>query len=261
MNMKSFLETTFNLEGKTVLLTGAGGHIVGELSRGLAKAGMKIVCCDNNLDAAQKVVDEIKTNGGEAVAVRVDVRDVRDLQNALDTAIKHFGQVDCVLNGAGGNAPTPFLEIPLEEWNDIIAVQLTGTMLSCQVFGKHMVERGTGSIVNISSASSGPPLSKAFAYSVAKSGVKNLTQNIAREWGTAGVRVNALRPGFFPTEWSMKHFITPEREAAILGHTGMKRYGKPSELLGAVMWLFSDAAGFVTGAEIAVDGGFTAMTI
>jgi len=157
--------------------------------------------------------------------------------------------------------PTPFFEITVEEWNEILAVQLTGTLLSCQVFGQHLVDQGWGSIVNISSASSGPPLSKAFAYSVAKAGVKNLTQNLAREWGPTGVRVNALRPGFFPTEWSMKHFITPEREAAILGHTGMRRYGTPSELVGAVMWLFSDAAGFVTGAEIAVDGGFTAMTI
>jgi NAD(P)-dependent dehydrogenase (short-subunit alcohol dehydrogenase family) len=134
-------------------------------------------------------------------------------------------------------------------------------MLSCQVFGRHMVDRGSGSIINISSASSGPPLSKAFTYSVAKAGVKNLTQNLAREWGTLGVRVNALRPGFFPTEWSKKNFITPDREAAILGHTGMRRYGDPRELCGAVLWLFSDAASFVTGAEIAVDGGFTAMTI
>ena len=125
----------------------------------------------------------------------------------------------------------------------------------------NLVNQGHGSIINISSAAAGPPLSKAFAYSVAKAGVKNLTQNLAREWGEKGVRVNSLRPGFFPTEWSMTHFITPERQAAILGHTAMKRYGEPSELLGAVMWLFSDAARFVTGAEIAVDGGFTSMTI
>ena len=124
-----------------------------------------------------------------------------------------------------------------------------------------MVAQGKGSIVNISSASSGPPLSKAFTYSVAKAGVKNLTQNLAREWGTKGVRVNALRPGFFPTAWSMENFISPDREAAILGHTAMQRYGRPEELVGAVLWLFSDAASFVTGAEIAVDGGFTAMTI
>lgn len=259
--MRSYLEDLFNVEGKVALLTGAGGHLVGEMSRSLAKAGMKIVCCDFSKEAADKVVTDIKAAGGDGVAVQMDVRLAADHQRALQVAIDTYGQLDCVLNGAGSNAPTDFFEIPLEEWNNIIAVQLTGTMLACQVYGKYMVERRSGSIINVSSASSGPPLSKAFTYSVAKSGVKNLTQNLAREWGTMGVRVNALRPGFFPTEWSMQHFITPEREAAILGHTGMKRYGKPNELVGAVLWMFSDAAGFVTGAEIAVDGGFTAMTI
>ena len=142
-----------------------------------------------------------------------------------------------------------------------MAVQLKGTLFGCQVFGRQMLEQGSGSIINISSASVGPPLSNAFTYSVAKAGIKNLTQNVAREWATKGVRVNALRPGFFPTEWSKTHFITPKREQAILGHTAMARYGKPEELLGAVLWLASDAASFVTGAEIAVDGGFSAMTI
>jgi NAD(P)-dependent dehydrogenase (short-subunit alcohol dehydrogenase family) len=124
-----------------------------------------------------------------------------------------------------------------------------------------MLERGRGSIINLSSASAGPPLSKAFAYSAAKSGVRSLTQNVAREWGTKGVRVNALRPGFFPTEWSKKHFIDAARNDAILTHTPMRRYGEPRELVGAVLWLASDAASFVTGAEVAVDGGFTCMTI
>jgi NAD(P)-dependent dehydrogenase (short-subunit alcohol dehydrogenase family) len=124
-----------------------------------------------------------------------------------------------------------------------------------------MVQRRRGAIINISSASAGPPLSKAFAYSVAKAGVKNLTQNVAREFAPLGVRVNSLRPGFFPTEWNLKNFITDERKAAILGHTPMNRFGEPSELIGAVLWLASDAAGFVTGAEICVDGGFLAMTI
>ena len=146
-------------------------------------------------------------------------------------------------------------------FDNIIAVQLKGTMFGCQVFGQKMLEQGRGSIINISSASAGPPLSKAFTYSVAKAGIKNLTQNLAREWATKGVRVNALRPGFFPTEWSQEHFITPEREEAILRHTPMRRYGEPRELVGAVIWLASDAASFVTGAEIAVDGGFSAMTI
>ena len=169
--------------------------------------------------------------------------------------------MDILVNGAGINAPTPVLEIDAEEWYAVLDSQITATLYGCQVFGKHMLDVGAGSIINISSASAGPPLSKAFTYSVAKAGIKNLTQNLAREWGTQGVRVNAIRPGFFPTEWNRKNFITAEREASILGHTPMARYGEPDELVGAILWLASEAAGFVTGAEIAVDGGFSCMTI
>lgn len=257
----SFLDALFNVRGKTAALTGAGGFLVGEMSRALGQAGVRVACLDAKLEAAQATANAVRDAGGEAIAIEIDVRQRSHFERALGETVNAFGHVDCLLNGAGINAPTPFFEIRLEEWNDILAVQLTGTMLACQVFGRHMVDRRSGSIVNISSASAGPPLSKAFTYSVAKAGVVNLTQNLAREWATSGVRVNALRPGFFPTEWSMKNFITKEREAAILGHTPMKRYGKPSELVGAVLWLFSDAASFVTGAEIAVDGGFSAMTI
>ena len=259
--MNTYLASLFGLDGKVALLTGAGGHLVGEMSRAAGHAGMKVVCCDLRLEDALRTARAIEADGGSAIACQLDVREPKSFYEALSTTIRAFGRLDCVLNGAGTNAPTPFFEIPVAEWDHIIAVQLTGTFLSCQLLGKHLVAQGHGTIVNISSASSGPPLSKAFTYSVAKAGVKNLTQNLAREWGTTGVRVNALRPGFFPTEWSMTNFITPEREAAILGHTPMRRYGRPEELVGAVLWLFSDASGFVTGAEIAVDGGFTAMTI
>lgn len=259
--MTDYLTAQFGLSGKVAVLTGAGGFLVGEMSRALGRADVKVVCLDARLEHAERTATEIRAEGGAAIALEVDVRERSHFERALAETLKAFGRLDCVLNGAGINAPTPFFDITVEEWNDIMAVQLTGTLLSCQVFGRHLVDQGSGSIINISSASAGPPLSRAFTYSVAKAGVKNLTQNIAREWGTLGVRVNALRPGFFPTEWSMKNFITPEREAAIFGHTAMKRYGTPSELVGAVLWLFSDAASFVTGAEIAVDGGFTAMTI
>lgn len=261
MSGNTYVSELFGLEGKTAALIGAGGHLVSVLSRATASAGANVAVLDLSLDAAERVVESIRGEGGEAIAVGVDVRRKDGLVRARDAILARWGAVDCLLNGAGANAPTPFLDISEDEWNGILAVQLTGTMLSCQVFGAHMLERGSGSIVNISSASSGPPLSKALTYSVAKAGVKNLTQNLAREWALAGVRVNALRPGFFPTEWSMRNFITPEREAAILGHTPMRRYGRPDELVGAVLWLFSDAASFVTGAEITVDGGFTAMTI
>jgi NAD(P)-dependent dehydrogenase (short-subunit alcohol dehydrogenase family) len=124
-----------------------------------------------------------------------------------------------------------------------------------------MLEKGKGSIINISSASADPALSKAFAYSAAKAGIRNLTQNLGREWATAGVRVNAIRPGFFPTEWNRKNFITPEREKAIINHTPMNRFGTPKELIGAAIFLASNASSFVTGSELIVDGGFSAMTI
>jgi NAD(P)-dependent dehydrogenase (short-subunit alcohol dehydrogenase family) len=259
--MADFLTELFGLEGKVAALTGAGGFLVSEMARGLARAGVKVALLDADLEAAQKVMKEIDANGGHAIALEMDVTKKADFERALNAILKHYGDLDFAVFGANKNAPTPFLEIPLDEWHTILEVQLTGTMLGLQVFGGYMVEQGKGAIVTISSASAGPPLSKAFTYSVSKAGVKNLTQNVAREWATRGVRVNALRPGFFPTEWSKIHFIDPAREAAILGHTSMKRYGEPRELVGAVLWLLSDAASFVTGAEIAVDGGYSAMTI
>lgn len=259
--MAEYLTSLFNLEGKAAALTGAGGFLVGEMARALGKAGVSVAVLDSKLEDAQRTAEEVRDAGGTAIALNVDVTQREHHECALAAALETFGRLDFLINGAGVNQPTPFFDITIDEWNRILAVQLTGTMLGCQVFGKHMVSQGSGAILNISSASAGPPLSKAFTYSVAKAGVKNLTQNLAREWGTSGVRVNALRPGFFPTEWSMRNFITPEREAAIYGHTAMRRYGQPAELVGAVLWLCSDAASFVTGAEIAVDGGFSAMTI
>lgn len=259
--MPDYLTGLFGLEGKVAALTGAGGHLVGELARGLGRAGVKVALLDRDLASVERLSAELRAGGAEAIAIEADVREPSQLRDALEVLLEAFGSLQFVVNGAGINAPTPFLEIPLEEWDTILAVQLTGTMLSCQVFGGYLVGEGAGAIVNITSASAGPPLSKAFTYSVAKAGIKNLTQNLAREWALDGVRVNALRPGFFPTEWNRKNFITPEREVAILGHTPLRRFGEPSELVGAVLWLLSDAASFVTGAEIAVDGGFSAMTI
>ncbi len=259
--MVEYLTELYGLQGKIAALMGGGGYLISEMAAALGKAGVKVALLDVRLDEAEKVAAKIRGEGGQAIAIRVDVTQRSEIDHALDETLKRFGDVDILINGAGVNAPTPFLEITLEEWSKILDVQLTGTMLACQVFGAHMVKRGKGSIVNISSASASPPLSKAFAYSVAKAGVKNLTQNLAREWAMSGVRVNALRPGFFPTDWSKKNFLTPDRVQAILNHTPMGRFGDPRELVGAVLWLCSDAASFVTGAEIAVDGGFSAMTI
>ena len=257
----SFLDTLFGLKDKIIVITGAAGFLCSEMALGFQRAGCNVAVLDNDIEAANEIAGKIKNEGSQTIAMKMDVSQKKDFERCLEKVLDIFGQVDVLINGAGINAPTPFLEITEEEWDRILAVQLKGAVFGCQVFGRQMLDQGSGSIINISSASSGPPLSKAFAYSVAKAGIKNLTQNLAREWGTQGVRVNAIRPGFFPTEWSKQHFITRERKQAILGHTPMARYGKPEELVGAMLWLASDASSFVTGAEIAVDGGFSAMTI
>ena len=260
--MNSYLNHLFNLEGKVAVVIGGGGHLCSEMARGFARAGSTVAVLDLRPEKAAAVEHELKGAGfNRLMSLAIDVAKKQDHIRALDQVLSAFGQVDILVNGAGINNPKPFLELTLEEWYAVLDSQITGTFLGCQVFGGYMVERGRGSIINISSASAVPPLSKAFTYSVAKAGIKNLTQNLGREWGAKGVRVNALRPGFFPTEWNRKNFITPDRQAAILGHTPMGRFGEPAELIGAVLWLGSDASGFVTGAEIAVDGGFSCMTI
>lgn len=259
--MKNYLSDLFKLKGKTAAVIGGGGHLCSQMAISLAAAGVNIAVLDKDKKAADSTADKIKKTNQNVISLELDVVDKDMHKKILERITARFTKVDILINGAGINAPTSFLEISLEEWRSILDVQLTGTFLGCQVFGEHMLKNKNGSIINISSASAGPPLSKAFTYSVAKAGVKNLTQNLAREWATKGVRVNALRPGFFPTQWSRDNFITPEREKTILNHTAMKRYGEPVELVGAVLWLCSEAASFVTGAEIAVDGGFSCMTI
>lgn len=259
--MSEYISDLFNLEGKIAVIIGAGGYLCGEMARGLSAAGVSVVLLDKNLVALERVSKEINAYGGSSFITQADVTEKNAQEKALKSVLRKYKKVDILINGAGINAPTAFFEITQDEWEAIIKVHLTGTFLACQVFGKQMIKQRRGSIINISSASAGPPLSKAFTYSVAKAGIWNLTQNLAREFACHNVRVNALRPGFFPTDWSKKNFIDSKRRRAILGHTPMKRYGRPEELIGAVVWLASDAASFVTGAEIKVDGGFSCMTI
>lgn len=252
----------FSLEGKTAVVIGAGGHICSSLANGLAMMGAKVAVADIRIEKSETVSTQINEIYPDAsLPFHVDAADKNSIRSLVDQVYKKFGVIQIAINGAGINSPKPFLEIEDVDWQDVVNSQLTATMFGCQVFGEHMLENSGGSIINISSASADPGLSKAFAYSAAKAGIRNLTQNLGREWGTSGVRVNAIRPGFFPTEWNRKNFITPEREKAILGHTPMNRFGETSELIGAAIYLASDAASFVTGSELVVDGGFSAMTI
>ena len=259
--MSNFINNLFNLNGKLAVVTGAGGHLCSEMAKGLAKAGCSIVVIDIRKEKAELVAKEIQLLDMEVLALQVDVSNKREVEQSLSDILERFNSVDILINGAGINSPTPFLEIEIDEYKEVMNSQITSTLVCCQVFGKHMLEKSKGSIINISSASAGPPLSKAFTYSIAKAGILNLTQNLGREWGTKGVRVNAVRPGFFPTEWNRKNFITKDREISILNHTPMERFGEVKELLGGIIYLASDASSFVTGSELTIDGGFSAMTI
>jgi NAD(P)-dependent dehydrogenase (short-subunit alcohol dehydrogenase family) len=259
----NYLEDLFSLDGKVAVAIGAGGVLAGAMANALGGAGAKVAVLDLDAEAADTRAAVIReTTGSHSIGMAVDATSENDLRKALGQILSLWGRVDILLNAPGINSGTPFFEITEEEWDRILSVNLKSMFLACQIFGQVMVERGEGgSIINISSASSGPPLSRVFTYSITKAGVNNLTQFLAREWATKSVRVNAIAPGFFPAEQNRK-LLTEERRAAIMGHTPMHRFGEAEELAGAVVWLASEkASGFVTGAIIRVDGGFTAMTI
>jgi NAD(P)-dependent dehydrogenase (short-subunit alcohol dehydrogenase family) len=252
----------FSLSGKVAVVVGGGGVLAGAMAEGMAKAGAGIAIVDFNAEAAQKRAEAIRALGRRSVAIQADAAVKKDLERALDTTLSELGQVDVLLNAAGINSGTPFFEISEEEWHRILDVDLKSVFLACQVFARHMIDAGKGgSIINISSASSGPPLSKVFTYSIAKAGVNQLTQFLAREFAPHRIRVNAIVPGFFPAEQNRK-LLTSERIEKIMGHTPMARFGDAGELVGMAIYLASErASSFVTGALLRVDGGFGAMTI
>ena len=258
---RDYLAQMFGLDGKRAAVIGGGGVLGGAMAAALARAGARVAILDLNLTAAEARAAEIAKAGGEALAIAADCTRRADLVAASDKIDKTWGGTDILVNAAGLNSSTPFFDITDEEWEKLIAADLKSVFLACQVFGRGMVARRAGSIINISSASSGPPLSKVFTYGVAKAGVNQVTQFLAREWAASGVRINALVPGFFPAEQNRK-LLTEDRVAQIMAHTPMKRFGEPQELAGAALWLASDrASGFVTGALVRVDGGFLATTI
>ena len=256
------IEDLFSLRGKTAIVVGGGGVLGGEIAMGFAAAGADVVIVDINEENARRRAQAICRQGRKSVVCPVDVTSKVELQQALETTLDNFGRVDILLNGAGINSGTPFFEIDESEWSRILDVDLRSVFLACQVFGKAMVDAGQGgSIINISSASSDPPLSRVFTYSVAKGGVNQVTKFLAREFAPHRVRVNAIQPGFFPAEQNRK-LLTEDRVASIMSHTPMQRFGDPCELVGAAVYLAAErASSFVTGCILRVDGGFAAMTI
>lgn len=228
----------------------------------LAGAGAHIVVIGRNAEHGAEAVARLTKAGGSGEFVAADATQRADLEQVV-THLKATGRAcDILINAAGVNSPTPFLDITDEEWDRIFTVNLTSVRLACQVFGRDMQERQTrGSILNIASLSAITPLSRVYTYSASKAAVLNLTLNLAREWAKIGIRVNALSPGFFPAEQNRK-VLTPDRVENIMRHTPMGRFGEPMELAGAVLLCASNKAGsFLTGSNLVIDGGFMAMTI
>jgi NAD(P)-dependent dehydrogenase (short-subunit alcohol dehydrogenase family) len=257
-----YLTSIFSLTGKVAVVIGGTGELCGAMAEGLAGAGAEVVLVGRNEEKAKPRLERIKAAGGRGYFVSAEASEKPALEQLLATVLKQSGRVDIVVNGAGVNSATPYLDIPEDEFDRIMRINVKGVFLGCQVFGKYLIDRGEGgSIINLGSMSGLTPLSRVFTYSASKAAVHNLSKNLAREWAPKRVRVNLLVPGFFPAEQNRK-VLTPERVASILGHTPAKRFGEARELIGATLMLASDAAGsFITGAEIVVDGGYHAMTI
>lgn len=260
--MSQHINEFFSLKDKVAVVIGGSGVLGGVFCRALGGAGARVVVVGRTPGKAQDAAAEMKKEGIEAIGLTVDATDKASIQQACDDVVKDWGGVDILINAPGVNSSTPFFEIEEEEWHNILDANLKSIFLACQIFGEQMIKQGRGgSIINISSVSSGPPLSRVFTYGISKAGVDNMTQWLAREFAPNGVRVNAVIPGFFPAEQNRK-ILSEERVASIIGHTPMGRMGEAEELAGTMIWLASDkASGFVTGALIRVDGGFGAMTI
>jgi NAD(P)-dependent dehydrogenase (short-subunit alcohol dehydrogenase family) len=260
------LPSSFRLDGRVAVVIGGTGALCGRMAGALSDAGARTVIVGRDQAKADAVLAGRDGPGrGEMTFEPCDVSSREGLRGLVARVLTSHGRIDVLVNGAGVNSATPFLEITDDEIAHVIEVDQLAVMRACQEFGRYFVERagasGEGaSIINIGSASGLTPLSRVFTYSMAKAAVHNLTKNLAREWGPLAIRCNVLVPGFFPAEQN-RAVLTPERVERILGHTPLGRFGDIDELAGATLLLAGDAGRFITGAEIVVDGGFSAMTI
>lgn len=252
----------FDLRGRVAVVIGGTGELCGAMAEGLAAAGAEVVLAGRSKEKAAARLASISAAGGLGYFVPVDAGKKASVTALLDQVLARSGHVDILINGAGVNSPTPFLEITEDEYDRIMTVNTKATFLACQVFGAHWLHTAQpASIINLGSMAGLTPLSRVFTYSMSKAAVHNLTKNLAREWAPYHIRVNTLVPGFFPAEQNKK-VLNPDRVASILNGTPMGRFGEARELVGATLLLASPAAGsFITGTEMVVDGGFQAMSL
>ncbi len=249
------------LDGRVAAVIGGTSGIGLALARGLADAGADVAPISRRREQVDAAAAEIEAKGRKAARVTADVADRESLENAREQTIAQLGKVDILVNCAGITKRTPTLDVSDDEWESIIATNLTGTWRACQVFGRHMLERGYGRIINIASLASFVGLFEVAAYTASKAGVAGLTRALAVEWSNRGVNVNAIAPGVYRTALNQKLLDGTDRGKEFLLRTPMRRFGKVEELAGACVFLASDASSFVNGEVLAVDGGFLASGV
>lgn len=249
------------LNGKVAVVIGGTSGIGRAIAHGLAEAGAEVIPTSRRREQVEAAAGEIEQRGRRSLRITSDVADRDSLQRVLDGGIKAFGKVDILVNSAGRTKRGPTLDFSEEDWNNILETNLTGTLRACQVFGRHMLEQKYGRIINIASLSTFVALYEVAAYSASKAAVASLTKSLAVEWGAHGICVNAIAPGVFRTALNEKLLDETERGREFLLRTPMKRFGKVEELAGAAVFLASEAAAFVNGEILVVDGGFLASGV
>jgi NAD(P)-dependent dehydrogenase (short-subunit alcohol dehydrogenase family) len=250
-----------DLSRRTAVVIGGTSGIGRAIALGLAEAGADVVCSSRGTELVEQAAAEIAAAGRQTITVTCDVSDRASIDRLLEECVKEFGKVDILVNSAGRTKREPSLEVDEETWNAILETNLTGTLRSCQIFGRHMIANGYGRIINIASLSTFVSLFEVAAYSASKAAVASLTKSLAIEWARHGVNVNAIAPGVFRTALNQKLLDETPRGQEFLMRTPMGRFGNVDELAGAAVFLASDAASFVTGEVLVVDGGFLASGV